>query len=53
MNNIIKECPKCKSKNVTLNSQMNPMQNHVLGKDLKIEKYPKYLCKDCSKEFDE
>lgn len=52
MNNIHETCPKCQSKKIISNSQVNPIQNYVPGKDFKFEKYPQYLCEDCSEEFD-
>jgi predicted nucleic-acid-binding Zn-ribbon protein len=53
MSKIGKTCPKCKGTNITENSPMNPIQDLTRGKDLKFDKYPKYLCEDCSKEFNE
>lgn len=52
MNKIEKTCPECQSKDITLNSQVNPVQDYIPGKDLKIERYPKYKCNDCSHTFD-
>lgn len=51
MNNSSKVCPKCTSIDIKLNSQVT-FQSYSPGKDLKVIKYPKYLCKDCSHTFD-
>lgn len=50
---INKNCPKCDSTDIALNSQVNPAQDLIPGKAIKIEIYPKYLCKACSTVFDE
>ncbi len=44
-------CPKCHGNDVQLNNQVSAVQNLESKKDLKFEKYHKYLCKDCGYEF--
>lgn len=51
MGKIDPVCPKCDGHNVERNSQANPVQEYHSGKDLKVDKYPEYYCKDCREEF--
>ena len=53
MNEIKNICPNYGNNDITLNSQVNPVQDVYPGKKFTIVSYPKYLCKECSKEFDE